>query len=327
VSMLLGGGFGNGSMRLIAVAQLASLASDLAFSFTPPNLLANPLVLHLPIVGSLMVFGLSAAASLHPDFLTLGVAPEEARPDHPWLRTPLLWFAVAAGPALLLLEAWRYDLRVPDAVVIAAGCIAVFGLVIARMQLLVRRVNAQSVVLAEHAGQLRILASHDGLTGLINRRTWDSILVERLQRAAQHREPVTMAILDLDHFKRYNDTLGHQAGDRLLKAATAAWSAQLRAVDVLGRYGGEEFVALLGGADATEAVQTLRRLHDVTPDEQTFSAGVATWDGRESADALLARADAALYVAKRAGRNRSIIADTGSAPQMRAAESATTEAT
>jgi diguanylate cyclase (GGDEF)-like protein len=114
--------------------------------------------------------------------------------------------------------------------------------------------------------------------------------------------------LDLDHFKRYNDSNGHQGGDRLLKSAAAAWTAQLRQVDVLARYGGEEFIALLPGCGATAAADVLQRLRAATPDGQTFSAGIATWDGQETAEQLIARADAALYQAKEAGRDRSVVA-------------------
>jgi diguanylate cyclase (GGDEF)-like protein len=111
-------------------------------------------------------------------------------------------------------------------------------------------------------------------------------------------------MIDLDHFKQFNDTYGHPAGDRLLKAGAAAWSGQLRTVDHLARYGGEEFIVLLPGTDVEQAMMILRRVLSLTPSAQTFSAGVATWNGTESAEELVGRADAALYEAKRAGRDR-----------------------
>jgi diguanylate cyclase (GGDEF)-like protein len=109
------------------------------------------------------------------------------------------------------------------------------------------------------------------------------------------------------HFKNFNDQHGHPAGDRLLRAAAKAWAARLRRTDTLARYGGEEFIVLFTTtpADAAVAVEHLR---EVTPDGQTFSAGIAAWNGAESGDALVARADRALYDAKRSGRNRSMIA-------------------
>jgi diguanylate cyclase len=126
--------------------------------------------------------------------------------------------------------------------------------------------------------------------------------------AEQSALEVGLAVADLDHFKRFNDEFGHQAGDRLLKSATAAWSAQLRAVDQLARYGGEEFIALLPRATAELATGVLERLRAVTPAGQTFSAGVATWDGNETSEELIGRADQALYQAKDDGRDRIVVA-------------------
>jgi diguanylate cyclase (GGDEF)-like protein len=111
-------------------------------------------------------------------------------------------------------------------------------------------------------------------------------------------------MLDLDHFKAYNDTHGHQAGDRLLKAAAAAWREVLRPGDLLARYGGEEFVAVLADCPPQEARAVAERLRRSTPSGETCSIGVATWDGAEAVDALVRRADEALYAAKRAGRDR-----------------------
>ena len=136
----------------------------------------------------------------------------------------------------------------------------------------------------------------DELTGLPNRRAWSAELPIAIERARR------------DHFKRFNDEFGHQAGDRLLKSATAAWSGQLRAVDQLARYGGEEFIALLPRATAELATGVLERLRAVTPAGQTFSAGVATWDGNETSEELIGRADQALYQAKDAGRDRIVVA-------------------
>jgi diguanylate cyclase (GGDEF)-like protein len=124
---------------------------------------------------------------------------------------------------------------------------------------------------------------------------------------------LTVAMLDLDHFKRFNDEHGHQAGDRLLRSVTAAWSGKLRTVDQLARYGGEEFIVLLPGAGAELATTVLERLRSATPAGQTFSAGVATWDGTETSEELLARSDEALYRAKRTGRDRTVVAGAASA--------------
>jgi diguanylate cyclase (GGDEF)-like protein len=112
-----------------------------------------------------------------------------------------------------------------------------------------------------------------------------------------------VAIIDLDHFKTFNDRDGHQAGDRLLKSAASAWRTALRGSDTLARYGGEEFAVALPGCTAPEAQTVLERLRQLTPDGQTCSVGLAEWEPGESEAELVERADAALYEAKRAGRD------------------------
>ena len=162
---------------------------------------------------------------------------------------------------------------------------------------------------AQLLAQVEALARTDALTGVANRRVWDEELPMELARAARSGQPLCVAILDLDHFKRYNDTHGHQGGDRLLKEAAAAWRAAIRVTDLLARYGGEEF-ALLAPACALEDARSLAdRLGAAVPGGATVSIGVAAWDGQESADALVARADAALYAAKEGGRDRYVVAE------------------
>jgi diguanylate cyclase (GGDEF)-like protein len=156
------------------------------------------------------------------------------------------------------------------------------------------------------AGHLASLAHRDELTAVANRRAWD----EELERSAgeSDRGPspaaVAVGILDLDDFKAYNDRAGHQAGDRLLREIAARWSLQLRRSDTLARIGGDEFAVLLRGCDAAAAEEVLGRLCMGVPEGVTCSAGLATWDPHEPPQALMARADAALYRAKAAGRGR-----------------------
>ncbi len=176
-----------------------------------------------------------------------------------------------------------------------------FLLVVARMALLLREVERQ-------ARQVRELARSDELTGPPNRRAWNDELPRALERARRNNEPVAVAILDLDHFKRYHDAFGHPAGDQLLEAASAAWHAALHDVDVIARFGGEEFVVLLPATDVGDGRRAMARVLAATPLGQTFSAGPAVWDGVETSDESLGRADAALYAAKTAGRDRVEIA-------------------
>lgn len=157
---------------------------------------------------------------------------------------------------------------------------------------------------AELLLRLEDLARTDELTQLPNRRAFNEALPQELQRAQREGHPVCVALLDLDFFKRYNDTAGHPAGDRLLATAATRWREVLRSgTDLLARYGGEEFVVVLPVAiDVAQA--TLDRMRGTTPSGQTASVGLAQWDEEETGDELLARADAALYAAKASGRDR-----------------------
>jgi diguanylate cyclase (GGDEF)-like protein/PAS domain S-box-containing protein len=154
--------------------------------------------------------------------------------------------------------------------------------------------------------QVETLARTDALTGLRNRRGWDEDLRVELARAARNGDILAVAMVDLDCFKDFNDNHGHLAGDELLKDAAIAWRRNLRATDVLARYGGEEFALALPSRSRQAATATLGRLNAATPAQQTVSGGIVTWDREETAEALMQRADQALYKAKHTGRNRII---------------------
>jgi diguanylate cyclase (GGDEF)-like protein len=154
--------------------------------------------------------------------------------------------------------------------------------------------------------QLGLMARTDALTGLPNRRAWDETLDRELALANRSGIPICAALLDLDHFKEFNDLNGHPAGDTHLKEAASMWRARLRSTDLIARYGGEEFAVLLTATDAHQAQDVIETLRACVPSEETVSAGIAEWDGVESSVELLVRADRALYEAKRNGRNRTI---------------------
>jgi diguanylate cyclase (GGDEF)-like protein len=146
--------------------------------------------------------------------------------------------------------------------------------------------------------ELEHLANHDPLTGVANRRLFETGLARELARAKRHGTPLAVVVLDLDNFKEYNDEYGHAAGDQLLQTATSGWARVLRAEDLIARLGGDEFVALLPDCPPTEAEQAAERLCGALPRDSTCCTGVACWDGHETAEELLARADVGLYEAK-----------------------------
>jgi diguanylate cyclase (GGDEF)-like protein len=141
----------------------------------------------------------------------------------------------------------------------------------------------------------------DALTGLPNRRAWDA----HLNRAVAEHQQWAIAILDFDHFKQYNDTFGHPAGDQLLKETAAGWRDFVRAGDVLARVGGEEFGLLLLDCDPHSAEEVTERLRRHVPRGRTCSAGIAHRRPGETPEVVTVRADQALYQAKAAGRQRS----------------------
>jgi diguanylate cyclase (GGDEF)-like protein/PAS domain S-box-containing protein len=172
-----------------------------------------------------------------------------------------------------------------------------------------------SVALAqdEMRAELQSLARTDPLTALPNRRAWDDQLAVLGEVALVTGQPLVVAMIDLDHFKSFNDRYGHGAGDDHLREFAIRARASLRDSDLLTRWGGEEFAAALPNCAETEAISILDQVRYSVPGDQTCSIGWATWDGAESTDHLLDRVDAALYRAKEAGRNCLVEADRGSA--------------
>lgn len=163
------------------------------------------------------------------------------------------------------------------------------------------------------------VAHQDFLTGALNRRGMDEAIDREFERADRHNTPISLAMIDIDHFKKINDTMGHSTGDTALAHLAKVVKSILRSTDVLARYGGEEFVILLPGSkqnDAVNVVAGIQRdltknffLHNNERVLITFSAGVAERVTGENIDSVLPRADAALYIAKQSGRNRVVGAE------------------
>jgi diguanylate cyclase len=162
------------------------------------------------------------------------------------------------------------------------------------------------------------LAMTDGLTGLANRRHAAEFLQRELARTGRHGAETSIALCDVDHFKRINDTLGHNVGDVVLRWVAESLVGGVRTTDLVSRWGGEEFLVVLpdsGPAIARVVAERLRgriekgRMSDETVGTVTMSVGVACTEGPIDPDALIARADAALYRAKNSGRNRVVFGE------------------
>jgi len=159
--------------------------------------------------------------------------------------------------------------------------------------------------------EIRQLSLTDALTGVGNRRRLDEALIMEVERSARYHAALSLMVLDIDHFKRVNDSWGHETGDRILKETGAVLRKMARGTDIATRMGGEEFVVLLPETDLEAALICAERFRSALeardcglPAPVTSSFGVACLQSGESGASLLARADAALYAAKQAGRNR-----------------------
>jgi diguanylate cyclase (GGDEF)-like protein len=197
-----------------------------------------------------------------------------------------------------------------------AGALPAWGALAERLALLVAA-TALAVAVVLRGQRLRRLSTTDRLTGLANRARFDERLAEEALRARRHRRPWSLVLLDIDHYKRFNDSYGHVAGDRALRHVADRLQRALRASDLVARYGGEEFVVLLPETVPEHAAGRLDALRREIAGEPvplpgtprgarlTLSAGVASWpeDGA-TPEAVLQVADMRLYVAKQSGRNR-----------------------
>lgn len=173
--------------------------------------------------------------------------------------------------------------------------------------------------LESQLAELSALASHDQLTNSLNRRGLDDVFAREQARADRHGTTLSIAMLDIDDFKKLNDTYGHEAGDEALIHIVRIVKDTLRSMDVVGRFGGEEFIIVLPDTPTTEAVEVVGRLQKELTKRifmfnnqklfLTFSAGVATRAPNEAMTETIHRADEAMYKAKKAGKNRVVAAD------------------
>jgi diguanylate cyclase (GGDEF)-like protein len=179
--------------------------------------------------------------------------------------------------------------------------------------------TALSTLIVDRTQKLRQLSTVDRLTGLLNRGYFDERIEEEASRARRYGRPLTVALIDLDRFKQFNDTFGHAAGDDALRTLANVLKLSVRRSDIVARYGGEEFVVLFPETAAPEAMEKLETIRErvaslripvargTIPAQVTLSGGVAGWpDDGSAVDEVLFIADERLFAAKRAGRNRLI---------------------
>jgi diguanylate cyclase (GGDEF)-like protein len=236
----------------------------------------------------------------------------------PWQR---LWVQVLLGLLLLASAFAIYGLRIRALRLRAEGLQRAVARKTADRSASTERLLAADAdksrlmeQLREQAEAFERQAREDALTGLANRRAFDEIAAREFRRARRTGSPLCLAVLDIDHFKRVNDTYSHAAGDDVLCAIAQLMQRQCREMDVLSRWGGEEFALLMPHTRIEDAERVCERLRAAVSEVDldsidpglrvTVSIGLASADAVQSHENLLARADAALYVAKRAGRNQ-----------------------
>jgi diguanylate cyclase (GGDEF)-like protein len=175
--------------------------------------------------------------------------------------------------------------------------------------------NTMVESLRKHHDELERLSTTDTLTGLSNRRHLMDLLAQEIERAKRAGQPFSILMLDVDHFKKYNDNHGHQAGDEVLARVSTVLRNSIRPYDCAARYGGEEFLVMLSAASLDRAKESAERIRKQVRSEQfggglvTISIGVAEYPSQgDTAKSVIGQADAALYEAKRAGRDRVICA-------------------
>ncbi|MBK6863748.1 MAG: GGDEF domain-containing protein [Ideonella sp.] len=197
---------------------------------------------------------------------------------------------------------------------LAASMLAAVSFLTGQLSYLRHKLKAQKTELADALARIQEMATRDDLTLLANRRHMGELLAYELPRHARKGHTLCLALIDIDHFKRINDSHGHAAGDEALREFAKAALGAVRTTDVLARWGGEEFLLLLPDTEIGAATQVLARIQariaalrvDVGTAtlELAFSAGLAASRPGESAAAVIERADRAMYAAKAAGRNR-----------------------
>ncbi|CAJ0809948.1 GGDEF domain-containing protein [Ralstonia flaminis] len=247
--------------------------------------------------------------------------PPAGRPTYPYRVTAAI--AVIFGACQLARGIYFLTLDTASSPSMFSTAGSVLLLVIAAAIMPILSMSAMLMMHDALLADAREAANRDFLTGALSRKGFETLARRYVDRLQLQARPLSLLILDLDHFKRINDTFGHAAGDTVLRAFVQMVQAQLRPTDVLGRIGGEEFALLLPETNLDNAMLLAERLRKAAAVQMvaigaqayhySLSGGVASWQAGESFDRLSVRADRALYEAKHQGRNRICAADVSSA--------------
>ncbi len=339
------------------LALIFFLAGSACFllDHTPHQVWANPLGNVLLVHGSVAVWaGARSLRTIPPPkwafigipLVTLVASVLDSPATNTWSGGPVFLGAMTLTIGLASHELWRLEpgysrVRIPMAV--AAGGMSVFYFLrwvaflvegqdgptfvtffgsavttlVTMVLLVVVSFSMAALSSEQQTRALRVVATRDDLTGLLNRKAFLDLAAEQLADRAITRGSGALILADLDHFKSVNDTYGHAAGDLALQAFAEACTGTVRSTDLVGRYGGEEFVLLLPGTSVERAemiAEEISRRMATAPVEEmempTVSYGISTYDaGTTDVDSLIAAADAALYTAKSLGRNRAARSD------------------
>jgi diguanylate cyclase (GGDEF)-like protein len=299
IRLVVGGGRNTLAMSLLIASFLMTLTADLVYNVVVSNGADDfsPAWMDALFLAAIVVMAAAAAA---PGARTIDMPALRQPSSHGSGRLVGLSVGALTIPAILVFVAWsegEFAARL-----LSLASVAVILLVLWRLRLVLATVRAQNELLSRQART-------DSLTDLPNRRTFDYEVERAVESAEGVGRALTVAMIDLDKFKDYNDEHGHQAGDDLLATCARAWRDGLPADAFIARYGGEEFSVLLPGSARDDAHAVLERLRLATPPACTVSIGHATRAAYETGFEAIRRADRALYEAKDEGRNRVVAAD------------------
>jgi diguanylate cyclase (GGDEF)-like protein len=296
--LLTGPAAHNLSFLSLATGLVLLLGTDVYYNLLVSRGAMLPIWLDVCYLLTYLLVGFAAMHSSRD-----ALSEPRARPATRPIAVRVMTLGCSSLLAPVLLAALVLTDSLEDALVIAVGGAVSSTLVLVRLLDLLRYSESQSV-------QLAVLARTDGLTGLSNRRSWDYQLARATEEARAGGSSLTVAMIDLDHFKLYNDTNGHLAGDLALKETAAAWTDLLDGNGYIARYGGEEFGLFIPDAAEGVANALIARVHQSVARGQTCSIGVTEWRPTEQPAQVVARADEALFEAKRGGRDRIVWHDT-----------------